>query len=163
MNPMNGNPVDWADRRKALDPNVFKFRQYVMNITLNTNLQNGYGSNSVTLDKAPFILDKITHAIYSLPDDQQDGNYTLLFREDQVVYNSKPAMSHALYGSVFRGNTPVEPTLRQFFRSSSTFYVETKNYTNWDGTLTDVIIQMVFHGFEWRSASLGRRIEESMT
>ena len=143
---------DWADRRKALDPSIYRMKQYVLTFQCGSAVE-GKGGGSETIDNTPFVLDTITHGIAFQPDNQQDGNYTLQFRDDQSVYNTFPALSQTLYGSVFQGNRVVPLPLRMFFRGSSSLTMEAINYTDRTGTYPEQFpIQIVFHGFErWDS------------
>lgn len=151
MNTINSEL--WADRRKPLDPSLFRWRKYVMNAECSTSV-GGIGNGSIKLDNNPFVLDFITHGIFTLPDDVQDGNYSMQFREGQTVFNDFPAMSHTLFGSVYQGNEVVLPTIRQFFKGGATLIMDMTNYTNRTGVFPDgtFTLQVVFHGFEPRIA-----------
>jgi len=144
---------DWADRRKALDPTIYRAKYYVLNIDVDAEI-GGIGGGAKTIDNTPFVLDRITHGISFRPDGvNQDGNYTLQFRDDQSVYNTEPALAQMLFGGVFNGNRVLDLPLRMFFQGSSTLNIDVVNYTDrTGGGVTNFQLGIVFHGFErWDS------------
>jgi len=141
------SPV-WADRRKALDPTIYKVQYYPINIQVE-GFQGGVGSGSVTLKNTPFVLDHITHTIVGAVDrDDQDGQYSILWRDDRNTYMRNPVMANAGFGSVYCGPLILLP-LRQFFKGSTTFTVDIVNFRNRGSSpFPPWNLQIVFHGFE---------------
>lgn len=70
------------------------------------------GRGSVTLDNRPFILQRITHEILSVDNEElyQDGNYLVSWRDDLSTYCSTPAPADSMFGSVRVGHPLPLPT-----------------------------------------------------
>ena len=143
---------DWADRRKALDPSIYRPKLYTLDAVVETKI-NGVGSGSVTLDNTPFVLDSLTHGIVAADPSLQDGQYKLTLRDDQTNYTTQPAMAHQAFGGVYNGNNVIPLPLRVFFRGSSTLTVDIINLIDRSGAGQQFFdLQIVFHGFErWDS------------
>lgn len=146
---------DYADRRKALDPSVYKPKYYIIDITCGA-AQGATGSGSVTLDATPFVADSISHGIISPEgggqEPEQDGQYRLLLRDDETTYQSQPMNAVLGFGSAF--TTRIIPLpLRIFFRGSRTITTELINdLQRSEDPDVQFNVQIVIHGFEMWSA-----------
>lgn len=147
---MNKQQIEWADRRKTLDPGVFRPKYYTLPIVISAG--SNTNSGSVAIDGTPFLLDTITHSYVGLAPSLQTGNYQLAFREEQTLFNSQPAMAHSLYGSVYNGGEPVPLPMRVFLRGRTSLTMDIISYD--DPAYAPYTIEIVFHGFErWDKAT----------
>lgn len=139
--------AEWADRRKGLDPLIYKPKFYVLDVPTKS-IVNGDGAASIQLDETPFVLDNVTHLIVGETPANQDGQYSILWRDNQTTYMNSGGMSESLFGSVRSGYIIPLP-LRVFYPSSKTLSVEIINYIDRTATFpTTFPLQIVFRGFE---------------
>lgn len=151
MSTGNQTDRDWMDRRKALDPEVYKNQYYPITIQVG-NQAGGTGSNSVTLKNTPFVLDSVSHSIVGATPDNQDGQYRLLWRDDMFTYMKAPIMANNAFGWPYSG--PIYyPPVRQYFRGSRTLTIDVINLIT-RGSPGTFEIEVVFIGIErWDQVS----------
>lgn len=138
---------DWWDRRKALDPSIYKNKFYKIDVAT-LSVVNGVGDGAVTLDSTPFILDSIAHVIVGALPEDQDGQYSVLWRDEYTNYSQEQVMAEPAFGSI-RSGFFVPLPLRSFFRSSATISMEVTNYIDRTADFpVSFPLQFVLHGFE---------------
>lgn len=150
----NGINQDWADRRKALDPSIYKPKYYGVNVNVISDA-NGPGSGSVTLDKPAFVLDRVQHGILALTDQtQQDGQYLCAWRDDQTTYNNVQIMADLMFGSIRTGFINPLP-LRVFYKGSKTISIDVTNLLDRTAVFPNsFVLQFCLIGFErWDKAT----------
>lgn len=136
----------WADRRRALDPSIYKPKYYIVDITCGTAIGD-VGKGSALIDNSPFIMDVVTHSLVGRLPDDQDGQYAVLWRDDQTVYSNLPGVANAMFGNVYQGR-PIPLPIRTFYKGSKTLSVDLVNLLDRTALGLTFKIQMVFVGFE---------------
>lgn len=146
---MNEQYKEYLDRRKLLDPAKYRDKYYTVNIDIAAG-QLQRGSGTIQLDNTPFLADRVTHCIFGTDAADQDGNYTLSFRDDIAVYTPLDTMAHALFGAVYNGNEVLPLPTRLFFEASKTITFDAVSIPN---RQAGIQIQVCVHGFErWDKA-----------
>lgn len=99
--------------RFDLDPGRWRPLYYGVEITVGRELDM-IGTGAINLNNQPYILTEISHAIIGCTGDPatglyQDGQYTILFKDEQTVYQNQPIQADMLYGSVRVGHSKPLP------------------------------------------------------
>lgn len=144
--------IEAASRLRGLNPLKYKPKQYSVLLTCGTDLGQT-ASATQTLDAIPFVLDKISHQIIGNSLDistppEQDGQYRLLYRDDQTTYMDEPLNAVAAFGDAKDGR--IEPLpCRVFLDGSRTLTVDMINDLDRRGQGAEFFrVQVVFHGIE---------------
>ena len=106
------NPLEQEGRtllnKYDADPGPFRPFHYTTEIDVPV-VNNGIGRGSITTNQQPFVFLRLSHQIIGNTADPetsglyQDGQYTILYKDEMSNYQKEPTMADILAGSVRSG------------------------------------------------------------
>ena len=138
----------WEDRRKQLDPYIWRPKQYVLFLDMNTSGEVQV-ENSLAIQNMDYILDAISHN-YVGETPTLTPHYELRFSSREIYYNTDFASAWLLYGAPYRKGKVLPLVERLHFKAGERLKMECRNRPRTTGgELTfNYDVEIVFEGFE---------------